>query len=180
MKLVFYHGTNLVSRAIQWVTRGWWNHVAILDDAEDTLYEAREIHRDASGRFASGVTRYPWRPLDLAGEARSVFSLRPGIGLDETAVRRFMQGELGCPYDYLMVLRFLSRRGPSRGSERKWFCSEFAYEAFRRGGVELFRGTRAYEVDPERLSRSPLLVVQPTPAMHAAPETVLASSRLSQ
>jgi len=55
------------------------------------------------------------------------------------------------------VARFVSRRQASRASRGKWFCSELAFAAARKGGVHLLKNVEPWEVSPGGLSRSPLL-----------------------
>lgn len=69
----------------------------------------------------------------------------------------FVRGQLGKPYDYTMVARFVSRRQASRTESGKWFCSELVFAALLHAGIELLRGTEPWEVSPGLLARSPLL-----------------------
>jgi uncharacterized protein YycO len=91
------------------------------------------------------------------GETHELFTVRDLTDAVADTVWEFARGQLGKPYDWTMVLRFISRRQESRKSRGKWFCSELVYASFQKAGVDLLRDTDPWEVSPGLLARSPLL-----------------------
>lgn len=77
----------------------------------------------------------------------------------EKAVEQFLRAQVGKPYDYTMVARFISRRKASHGQAGKWFCSELVFAAFRQAGVELLSRVEPWAVSPGLLAMSPRLVL---------------------
>jgi uncharacterized protein YycO len=137
-----HRGKGLIAAAIRWQTRGTYSHAAIRVGAN--VYEAREF---------KGVRQLT---IPVKGDYDE-FSV-PMTAEQMDQLERFCVAQLGKPYDYTMVLRFVTRRQETRRSTGKWFCSELCYAAFHHVGIELFRNTQPWEVDPEFLSRSTLLI----------------------
>ncbi|MEQ1862015.1 MAG: hypothetical protein ABMA13_19015 [Chthoniobacteraceae bacterium] len=148
MKLLLHNGPGVISRLIKWQTAGACNHASILF-ADGTVFESREfkgVVRTHLAELRAACIREPRLRIDI---------FRTAYGLCEEKARWFCEAELGCPYDYLGVSRFLTRH---RGrSNRAWFCSEFAFAAFRNAGLDLLARTESWEVSPALLHRSPLL-----------------------
>lgn len=145
-----HRAPGLISTLIRWQTRSPWSHASLLFPGAGVI-EAREF---------AGVRALP--ALDpKPGESIEVFAVRGLTPAQECAVFDFAQRQLGKPYDYTMVARFVSRRQESRPSSGKWFCSELCYAALLHAGVPLLRCTEPWEVSPGLLARSPLLVPQP-------------------
>lgn len=168
----------MVGRLIRWQTRSEYSHAALVFSREllshiDDLaplqkqfeggvevnhelthklvtIEAREFR---GVRLTEGVVKAIGANVDL-------FSVR-GLGLDHLVLAwEFAKAQLGKDYDYTMVARFISRRQESRSTSDKWFCSELAFAAIRKAGIELLRGTEPWEVSPGLLARSPLLTLE--------------------
>jgi uncharacterized protein YycO len=91
------------------------------------------------------------------GEAVDLFLVDGLTETQEEDVAWFLFQQLGKPYDWTMVARFVTRRDESRASSGKWFCSELVYAAFKQAGVPLLRATEPWEVSPGLLAKSPLL-----------------------
>jgi uncharacterized protein YycO len=146
-----HRGSSVVSRLIRWQTRSEYSHASLLLPGGHH-YEARE------GR---GVLRHAGFTLTNPTEQVDAFA----VDLTPTQfddLRHFLGAQVGKPYDWLMVARFVSRRQESRGTSGKWFCSELVYAALQQAGVPLFRATEPWEVAPGLLARSPLLRPDPS------------------
>lgn len=148
MKILLHSGPGFISRAIKLQTRSDWNHASLLFD-DGVVFEAREF---------KGVVRTPLAALRAAMEREpslliAVFAFdQPLSPLEKHVARSFAESQLGCPYDYADIARFLTRQPAS--TDGKWFCSEYvtaACEAMRR---PLFRRTAAWEVPPGLIPRS--------------------------
>ena len=129
----------MLAALIRWQTWSKYSHVALVTHAG--VYEATP--------FKGVRARHFWS--DISGI--DFFAVR-----ETSAVRifDFINSQLGQKYDYAGVLRFLPR-WRKRGDSRRWFCSEFVFEAIRRGGIYLLRETCAEKVSPGMLSMSPHL-----------------------
>jgi uncharacterized protein YycO len=65
-------------------------------------------------------------------------------------------GNLGMPYDYWSVLRFVTKT-PARENGR-WFCSEFVFKFLADAGMRLLLRIPSAEVAPSHISLSPWLI----------------------
>jgi len=139
-----YKSKTIVSRLIRWQTRGDYSHAALHCDGE--AIEA--WHR-------GGVQRGPIGHLHKKGTVIDIFKVNKLY--TNTLTKAFAVEQVGKPYDFTMVGRFVSRRGVSRRSKKKWFCSELVFDAFVEGGLRLFKNTQGWEVSPDLLKRSPYL-----------------------
>lgn len=150
MKLLFYKGKGLVSKAIRFQTRSEYSHVAVrLRD--HTVVEAWHV---------GGVRRlrYPHEG-HASGTPVDVFRLDDSFAYDPDLVEAFLLSQLGKKYDFKSVFRFITRRKVVL--DDAWFCSELVLAAFAAGGSRLLRGNPS-EASPEIASLSPYLVYEKT------------------
>ena len=143
--LALHRGPGIIGTLIRWQTRSPYSHASLYCPG-DGVVEAREGH---------GVRRLS--QLDpLPGETIDLFEVPSATPEQLARLWQFAQAQVGKPYDYTMVLRFVSRRQASRKEAGKWFCSELAFGAFRHAGIDLLARTEPWEVSPGWLPRSPL------------------------
>lgn len=115
----FCKSEDLGGRLLRLFLMSRWNHVAI--QIGGSVYES------VSG---SGVIKR--RPSDFGKAWDKVSSVEVDV-VDQLTMLRFLQGQVGKPYDWKAILAF-----PFRGSWQDrsgWFCSELVYEALRVGGA---------------------------------------------
>lgn len=157
--VALFCGTSLISRMIRWHTRGLWSHAAIVIDG--VVYEARE------GR---GVIKRRWGTSGYPDKAWTLRTPVEALSLEQVeAMKNWLDVQMGSPYDYVQVSRFLTRfKWTRRMSDGKWFCSELVFEAFKQVGVDLFDNVEAFEVPPVWLDRTVLLRTAHTNFKHAA------------
>ena len=148
MRIALYHGKSFVSRLIRWQTRSRYLHAAFLLD-DDSVVEAwmpRVRHvRGLSEQHTPGtkVEIFAFNhPLTAAANRR----------LEDLAL-----GQVGIPYDYRGIFRFLTRERPPHSGRRALFCSELVFLDCERAGLRLLERTEAWRVPPDWLARSPLL-----------------------
>jgi uncharacterized protein YycO len=138
-----YRGRGLISRLIRWQTRGRYDHASIVVDG--VLYEALQGRGVVQSRAVLDCRRHDrfhtWVDEERLAE-----------------LQNFLTAQVGKPYDWTMVLRFISRRQESRKSKGKWFCSELVFAALNKGGCNLFKRTEPWEVSPGLIARSPCLL----------------------
>jgi len=157
--VLLYRGSGFIGRAIRWQTRSPYSHAAIV--VNQWVYEAREF---------KGVIKRPLRESDL--DEAVWFNVKPFPSEKFSALVQWMESQVGKKYDYLMVLRFISRRQETRESTGKWFCSEFVFAALQKIGVLLFNHTEPYEVSPGLLPRSLRLELDAESQWRPAPDPV--------
>lgn len=144
MKILQYRGVSLISKGIQWQTRSPYSHTAVLLDDEHSVIEA--WHKGGVRRLAN-----PFEGHDL----KTVIDVYDVEGdYDADAVLEFLNSQMGKKYDFWAIGRFLTRR--QHQANDKWFCSELAVEAFKRGGLELLRGKPSL-LSPRDVALSPYL-----------------------
>lgn len=146
-----HRGTSLIGRLIRWQTRSPYSHASLILPG-GIFIESREGIGVQCRFLAETTAAVPGAP----GETIEQYTLAATPG-QATAIARFAKAQVGKPYDYTMVARFVSRRGPSRRQSGKWFCSELVYAALAHGGIDLLRATAPWEVSPGLLAKSPHL-----------------------
>ena len=140
-----YKSRTIVSRLIRWQTRGEYSHAALHFDGITSI---EAWHK-------GGVQQGSIGHLHGKGTEIDVYEIVPPY--NDQAISDYAEAQVGKPYDFTMVARFMSRRGESRRSKGKLFCSEMVFDGLGLGGVHLFRKTEGWEVSPDLLKRSPLL-----------------------
>src|SRR5690554_1628823 len=104
----FCKGRDFGSQILRFFLMSQWNHVAI--QVGGVVYESlwsRGVIRHPASTFATGWERVESVSVDVA---------------DAAALLRFLDDQVGTPYDWRAILAF-----PFRGSWQKrkaWFCSE--------------------------------------------------------
>jgi hypothetical protein len=178
VKIACYKGTSFQSKAIRFLTRSEYSHAAFLFDeqTEDAVHELlRTYPARVNGiqHIYRGAVVEAWSPT-----VRSTFSLSrehtPGTQVDifdfcapftrelwplridqEKDLVMALAAEIGTPYDWKDVFRFVTRRPGDL--DRRWFCSELVFAKCLAINRPLFERTKAWEVPPGWLPRSPYL-----------------------
>jgi len=118
IRIWFCRSKTLAGRLIRWVTFSRWNHVAV--EINGLVYEADMLE---------GVRTVPVRQFKRMWtdtEARDIDVP------DKVAAFRFLQAQLGKPYDRLAILAMPFWRDWQ--DPDKWFCSEFIARFLVEGG----------------------------------------------
>lgn len=136
MRLLFCRGHGFMAALIRWQTWGRYSHVAI--EIAGWVYEAVPF----KGVRKTPAAKFNWDHVDIF----------VADGYHEEYTLAFLESQLGKPYDYLGVMRFLPRWKEGIFSER-WFCSELFYIAV----PGLLERVPAVKVSPSMLSYSPRL-----------------------
>ena len=142
MKLLQYKGISLISKIIRFQTRSLYSHSALeLDDGR--VIEA--WHKGGVRLLES------WDEGHTKGTEIDVYKL-PSM-LNTREAEKFLFSQLGEPYDFSSVFRFVSHTpAPDNG---KWFCSELVLSAVLAGGVTL-QHIRHSQASPRDVGMSPL------------------------
>jgi uncharacterized protein YycO len=156
MVLIQMHtGTTIFSRLIRWFSRSHYSHVSVwfvdlTDPHGGVVLESLE---------PAGVREIPadgYRAARQAGRI-ALYTYRDPLTPDERArFLDFMREQLGSPYDWAGVFRFITRR--RHAHDEAWFCSEIVAHASLAAGRPLLMQTEPWEVKPADIPRSPLLV----------------------
>jgi uncharacterized protein YycO len=152
MQIALHRAPGLIGTLIRWQTRGEYSHASMLMD-DGSVIESREGH---------GVRRLP-RLVRRKGETIDLFNFFHSPEQNRQ-ITTFLEAQIGKPYDYTMVARFVTRRQASRAQSGKWFCSELIYAALQQAQLPVFRATDPWEVSPGLLARSPLLQITAQPS----------------
>jgi uncharacterized protein YycO len=145
LRIGLHRSDGFVSKLIKLQTRGDYSHASLVLP-DDTVLESMQ------GR---GVVH--GRKVESCRECVDLFTVLAIAKVQDAAIG-FAMSQLGKPYDYTMVARFVTRRTESTRTKEKWFCSELVFAAFLHAGLPLLRDTQPWEVSPELLSKSPYLV----------------------
>lgn len=142
MRIFLFKGTSFISRLIRFQTRSEYSHAAVELDNKSVV-EAWKKGVTISNRY--------WEHHKPYTEI-SVFDVEAEY--NKNAVESFLKHQVGHAYDYLSVLRFVTRRKVR--ADDKWFCSELVAAAFHAGGLELLKGPPSL-LSPRDIYLSPFL-----------------------
>ncbi len=140
IKILQFQGVSLISRLIRFQTRSKYSHTALLT-SDDTVIEA--WHKGGVQEVPSIST------LHTAGTVVDVYDFTWKV--DSESIEEFARRQVGCKYDFLAILRFLSRRPYAENN--KWFCSELIAAACERSGSSIIR-LPASQVSPRDIASS--------------------------
>lgn len=159
IELLFYHGKSLISKAIMFQTRSNVSHVGVRRG--DAFIEAWHAPLPHGGVYLDTGENACFNRHSV-GTVVDVFrvdeSWLSGGCKQEDQIWSCMERQVGSSYDFVSVLRFLSRRDESLRSADRWFCSELIAFGFQEGGLPLLDRISAAYVSPGQLYTSPLLV----------------------
>ncbi len=139
MLVALHRGEGVIARAIRWQTRSVYSHASIVLEGTGSVIEAREFQ---------GVRWVRWDEVVASGESIDLFRVKGLTPEAEAVVLQFLWDQMGKPYDYTMVARFISRRQAAREESGKWFCSELVFAALAKAGVKLLERIEPWEVSP--------------------------------
>ncbi len=123
MKIHFCRSRNVGGWLIQLLTFSKWNHVAI--EIDGIVYESVAFKGVQMSTYDS--FRHNWSQIETVGVSAK----------DSEAAEKFLEAQLGKPYDYLAIPALPFRADWQ--DTRKWFCSELAAEALVKAGYPKFR-----------------------------------------
>jgi hypothetical protein len=147
--IALYKGISSLSRVIRWANRAIYSHAAWIDPESGACYEAW-TH--------GGVRKVPsFSSAHTPGTQLDIFAT-PATREQSLTIRRFLEWQIGKPYDWRGILHFVTRRPEYPRDQDRWFCSELVFAAYRSAGVPLLARVDAFTVSPGMLSWSPLLV----------------------
>lgn len=146
MRIALYRGKGIVSRLILWQSRGKFSHAAVVM-ADDSVIESRE--------FKGVQKRAHFKPVE-GQETVKIFDVSTTL-TQEGMIMDFLNKQLGKSYDYLSILRFITREDTNRYTTNTWFCSELVFAAFQHAGINLLARIEPWAVSPGQLATSPLL-----------------------
>lgn len=145
MKIALYRGKGIVSKLILWQTRSNFSHAALVLP-DNSVIESREW---------IGVQRRPhYYPIN--GETCTLFNIHT-TSEEDKAIIAFAEAQLGKPYDYMGILRFITREPVEIHYEWKWFCSAFVFACFEHINKPLLARIYSRAVNPGELSLSTLM-----------------------
>jgi len=143
IKIAQYKGKSWISKIIKFVSRGEYSHTAIMLE-EDYIVEAwqgsdsvRVIQSLSSGH--------------IPGTEVDIYSIDLGKKQEER-FRKFVQDQVGKPYDLWGIHGFLWRRDTQRS--QSWFCSELFAAAYQEAGKKLYNDTEPSQISPSMVARS--------------------------
>lgn len=163
MRIALYQGKSFISRCIRWQTRSQYSHAAFLLD-DGSVVEAWQpcvrhvlpgIEAPYDHLAALSSQHTPGTKVDIFEFICPLTAIENGK-LEFCALR-----DVGTPYDYRSIVRFLTREKKD-GSRRRLFCSEQVFARCAQIGRHLLDRTEAWRVPPDWIARSPLLTFSET------------------
>ncbi|MEI6871833.1 MAG: YiiX/YebB-like N1pC/P60 family cysteine hydrolase [Verrucomicrobiota bacterium] len=145
-RIALYRGTGAVGWLIKKQSRSVYSHAALLAPGSDNqVLESREF----KGVQFNKLTDNDKLSIDW-------FAIPSMTDQEYQIAFDFAQKQIGMPYDYWSVARFLTKV-PAR-ENGKWFCSELVFKSIAEAGLRLLKRIESAEVAPGLLSYSPLLM----------------------
>ena len=143
IKVAQYKGKSWTSKIIKFVSRGKYSHTAIMLE-DDYIVEAWQGSNSVRvvRSLSSGHT--PGTEVDI-------YSIDLGVKQEER-FRKFVEEQIGKPYDFWGIHGFFWRRDTQRS--QSWFCSELFAAACEEAGKALYNDTRPSQVSPSMVARS--------------------------
>ena len=162
MRIALYRGKSAVSWAIRFITRSPYSHAAfVFDPAASTAawkFSTKHLPYIDDGSvieaWQGGVRNSPSiSTLHTPGTRVDLFDfVLPLNEQEQTALIKALDADIGAPYSYLNVLRFLTRI-PGR-EDGSWFCSELVTQRAADVDRDFFRDTAAWRVPPDWIART--------------------------
>lgn len=143
MRILAYKGRSLTSKAIRFLTRSEYSHIAVELDNGMTI---------EAWTTAGVIERINYQEGHTPGTVVDVFAIEGP--LNSARAEAFLRDKIGAGYDWWNVFRFVYHK-PST-ENRRWFCSELAEYALAEGFVTLLRGNKSTH-SPRDTVMSPLL-----------------------
>lgn len=145
-------GTGPISRAIRWQTRGEISHTAILNVRSGQVVEAL-AHVPGDPWYQPG--RVVCRNLsEYDPKTRCYVYESKNPEFNHCQAWDFAMNQVGMGYDYMGVVRFVSRKSHALEDVVEWFCSEVG-TMFGRVGGDLVQHLPAWDVSPKLHAASP-------------------------
>lgn len=142
-KIAMMHGRGLVSSLIRWQTFSRWSHCALVYPNGEWIIEAWP------GKGVQKKKITDWNKVEL-------FFIK-GITEEQWKIAfNWAESQLGKGYDYWGVLHFIPRI--HLPDNKKFFCSEFVFDALKVAGINLQERINAQELSPREIGISPLLI----------------------
>ena len=168
IQLCAFQGKSLISRLIRFQTRSVYSHIAIRFTDSMLVKTPLQYGRTLAVEIEAGNVIEAWnggvRKADSISASHTphtkvdLFELKSPLSSGSTKIfSQFLCAQLGKPYDYMAIIRFLTREPENRWRKDKWFCSELAFEACLVAGRELLANCPAWKVPPAWIPMSPLL-----------------------
>lgn len=168
IRIALYQGVSVISRAIRWQTRSVYSHAAVVFDFDIQMTAPPQYGRAKIVNIHAGNVIEAWRGgvrLSASLSANhtpktrvDLFTFKEPLKQSEAlAITHFLVSQLGKPYDYVSILRFLTRTRDNEFDCDRWFCSELAFQAFAVGGRRLLARTPAWKVPPAWIAMSTLI-----------------------
>lgn len=161
IQVLSYKGKSFISKLIEWQTRSPYSHIAMRfteavwvkhGEAEKYINAGNVIEAwTGSVRLVDNISSQhtPFTPVD-------VFEFVPALTRkEESVMASFLVRQLGKPYDYVAICRFITREPVNHWVKDKWFCSELIFEAALTAGRHLLERVAAWQVSPRDLVLSP-------------------------
>lgn len=167
MQIGLYKGKSGISLAIRWITRSPYSHAAFVFDIASAARADAMLAVGAYFRrlrhYNQGAVIEAWKggvknspsvsTLHTKGTPVDIFKFSiPLNNLEEDSLISRLDGEIGLPYDYRDVLRFITRIPGKPGHHR--FCSLLVSRLCKEIRRELFKRTEDWEVPPGWIQRS--------------------------
>ena len=151
--IALYRGKSLMSKAIMWLNWSDYSHASLITSAgtEIEAWAGDGIRGILKG---GSVREVQFGLQHTSGTHVDVFQ---AIGLTERLADRIearIRTQIGRPYDWAGVFRFVSRRAPVADGD--WFCSELVAWAFEQEGWALLNKP-PQKIYPGEIAASPKL-----------------------
>lgn len=140
-RILLFTGGDPIAAVVKWQSRSHYSHAALLIPGTNSVIESypfRGVRKRALGRK-------DWERIHA-------YEVEGMDGKQWAAAIQFCETQLGMPYDWRSVLKFVTRT-PAR-ENGKWFCSELCFKAIENVYRRLLQMKAEY-CNPGHLAASP-------------------------
>lgn len=142
-RVLLFTGGDPIATLVKWFTRSHYSHAAILIPGTNRVIESYPF----KGVRERELTAKDWERIH-------VYEVPGMTGKMWDAACAFGQSQMGKPYDFRSVLKFVTRTPAKENG--KWFCSELVFQMLAVSYLRILQ-KRAEYVDPGDLPASPFL-----------------------
>lgn len=145
--LVAYKGRSFwPSKLIRWMSWSDYSHVAWMTKAGG-IYEAWS----PKVRYCSSV-----HVGHQKGTEVEIFTIPNLTQEQRDVIENYLCEQVGKPYDWVGVFRFVPRLSTNKNQTGRWFCSELVMAALKKANINPLKRIPNYKVTPGMLVTSPI------------------------
>lgn len=155
--LLVVHNKSLKCKIVQKITKSYFDHIGIFEDAE-TIIEAN----------LTGVKRTSFKEIQDKAKKNKleyrIYRIKDITEEQTEIVLNFIEQQVGKKYDLIqllsigiMYLLHIARRRPAFDIKQRWICSELIAEGVYEAGLKFSDRFTTDSITPSEIAESPIV-----------------------